>query len=133
LSDDTCKARSKRGSATMTIGAHDVTSVDLVENRLPFVTTDTDGDTEALAPDVVELEHQWVLLSAINARSLAEELDEVGHALGDQGAFSTTGVRDVPLAVDRIVLPFVRSSTRAAVVVTLPLRLAMPGEVLQSL
>jgi len=36
---------------------------------------------------VVELKHQRVGLSAFDARSLAKELDEIGHALGDQARF----------------------------------------------
>jgi hypothetical protein len=81
------KTRSKCGSATMAVRANHIASLDLVEHGLPFVTADTHGDTEALVPDVVELEHQRVGLSAVNARSLAEELNEIGHALGDQRAF----------------------------------------------
>jgi hypothetical protein len=47
------------------------------------VTADADGDVEALVPDVVELKYQRVGLSAIDARPLVKELDEVGRALGD--------------------------------------------------
>jgi hypothetical protein len=79
-------------------------------------------------PDVVELEHRSVGLSAVDARPLAEELDEVGRTLGDQRALSTRRIGDVKLAVGRIVLLFVRSPTRASVVVALALSLLMPGE-----
>jgi hypothetical protein len=103
-------------------------SLDLVEYRLPFVAADAHGDAEALVPDVVELEHQRVGLSAVDARPLAEELDEVGRALGDQRALSTRRIGDVALAVGRIVLLFVCSPTRATVVVALALGLPMPGE-----
>jgi hypothetical protein len=67
----------------MAVRADHLALLDLVEYPLPFVTADADGDAEALVPDMVELKHQRVRLSAINARPLAEELDEVGRALGN--------------------------------------------------
>jgi hypothetical protein len=104
-----------------------------VENGLPVVTADADRDAEALASDVIELEHQRVALSAVEARPIAEELNEIGHPLGDKRAFSTRGIRDIALAVGRVVLSFVLSPTRAAVVVPLAISLAVPGKVLRSL
>ncbi|HWF33138.1 MAG TPA: hypothetical protein VG188_11325 [Solirubrobacteraceae bacterium] len=103
----------------MAVRADHLAPLDLVEYRLPFVAADADGDAEALAPDVVELEDQRVGLSAVGARPLAEELDEVGRALGDQRVLSTRRIGNVKLAMGRIVLLYVRSPTWATVVVAL--------------
>jgi hypothetical protein len=117
----------------MAVCANDIAPLDLIQDRLPFVAADALGDAEALVSDVVELEQEGVRLTAVNARTLAEVLDEVGHALSDQCVLSTRGIRDVALAVGRIVLLFVCSSTRAAIVVALALSLAVPGELIYGL
>jgi hypothetical protein len=127
---DAREARSERRSTTMAVRAHHIASVDLVENGLPVVTADPDRDAEALASYVVELEHQRVGLSAVEAWPLAEELDQIGHPLGNQHAFFDATRSRHTVAVGRVVLWFVLGSTRAAVVVALAFSPAVPGKLL---
>ncbi len=113
----------------MTVCTNDVAGVDLVENRLPATVAQTCGDIEVLVPEVIELEHEWVGLATVNAGPRAEALDEIGGALGDEGLFPAHRIRDVALAMRRIMLAFVGGSAGAAVVVPLPTRASTPGEV----
>jgi hypothetical protein len=79
-------------------------------------------------PEMVELENQRVGLAA-GAPALAEQLDQIGGSLLDQGLFALYGARDVALAVPCVVRAFVVRSAGPAVVVALPARLAAPGEI----
>jgi hypothetical protein len=117
------------GSSTMTVCTNDVARGDLVEDRLPVAVADAFGDVEALVSEVVELEHEWIRLAAVHARSLAEEVDEVGGTLRDDRSLVAEGVRYVALAMLRVMLAFVLRSASPAVVVALPARLPAPGEV----
>jgi hypothetical protein len=78
---------------------------------------------------MVELEHERIGLATVDARPLAEELDEIGGALSDELLFPAHRVRYVALAVRRTVLAFVGSSASAAIVVPLPTRPPTPGKV----
>jgi hypothetical protein len=60
----------------VTVRADHVASRHLVEHRLPVAAAETCGDAEALASDVVELEHQRVGLSAIDTRMIEEKGQE---------------------------------------------------------
>ena len=82
-----------------------------------------------LSREMVELEDQRIGLAAVDAGTLAEELDEIGGALGDDRLLATQGLGDIALPVRGIVLAFVGGSARAAVVVPLAAGLAAPGEV----
>ncbi len=80
-------------------------------------------------PEMVELEHERVGFATVDAGPRAEEFDEVGGALGDEGLFPAHRIRDVALAMRRIMLAFVGGSAGAAVVVPLSTRASTPGEV----
>ena len=94
--------------ATITVCTNDVARGDLVEHRPPVSIAEALGDIEALLLEMVELEDERVLLAAVDARALTEELDQICGALGDQRLFSAHRIRDVALAVRRIMLLFVR-------------------------
>jgi hypothetical protein len=106
----TRESGSKSSSPTMAVCTNDVARADLVEDRPPVSIAEALGDVEALLLEMVELEDQRVLLAAVDARALTEELDQICGALGDQRLFPAHGIRDVALAVRRIVLLFVRGS-----------------------
>jgi hypothetical protein len=111
---ETC---SKSCAPTMTVCTNYVAHGDLIEYGLPVTVGEAAGDVEVLMPEMVELEDERVGLTAVDAGLLAEELDERGGALRDEHPFSASGVRDVALAMRRIVLVFVGGPARAAVVV----------------
>jgi hypothetical protein len=121
--------RADSGSPTVTVCTNDVAGGDLVEHGLPVAVGKACGDAEVLVPEVVELEDERVAFAAVHAGPLAEELDEIGRAPRDQRPFSPDGIRHVALAMQRVVLPFVGSSTGAAVVVPLAPCAAAPGAV----
>jgi hypothetical protein len=112
----------------MTVCTNYVARGDLAEYGLPVAIAQAYRDIEVLGPKMVELEDERVGLTAVNARSLAEELDEIGGALCDERLFSANCVRDVSLAVRCIMLLFVGGSAGSAVVVPLPTCLTSPGE-----
>jgi hypothetical protein len=120
---------SKSGPPTMTVCTNHVALGDLVEDRPPFAVADAFSDVEVLGLDVIELEDQGVGLAAVDAGVLAEELDEVCGSFGDEGLLVTEGFRDVALFVRDVVFPFIGGAAGAAVGVSLPARLAAPGEV----
>jgi hypothetical protein len=113
----------------MTVCTDYVTRGDLVEHCLPVAGAYAYRDGEVLVSEMVELQDERVGLAAVNARALTEELDEIGHALRDEDLFSAYGVRDIALAVCRIVRLLIGRSARAAVVVPLAARLPVPSEV----
>jgi hypothetical protein len=113
----------------MTVCTNHVAGVDLIEHSLPATVAKTNGDVEVLVPQMVELEHERIGLATVDAGPLTKEFDEIGGALGDEHSFSAYSVRNVALAVCRIVLPFVSGSASAAVVVPLPTRPSTPGKV----
>jgi hypothetical protein len=59
----------------MTVGADDFALSDLIQNFLPIPTCELVRDFEALIPEVIELEDQWIRLAAVRARICSEELD----------------------------------------------------------
>ncbi len=125
----TCESPSKRGSPTVTVCTNHVAGGDLIEHRLPVAVTEASGNVEILVPEMVKLEDKRVILAAVDARPLPEELDEIGGPLLDDRPFAPHGIGDVALTVCCVVLLFVSSSTGAAVVVTLSSFLPSPGKV----
>ena len=113
----------------MTVCTNHVACGDLVEHRLPVVVAETPSDVEVLTTEMVELKDERVGLAAVNARPFTEELDEIGGALCDERLFSAYGVRDVALAVRRIVLLFIGCPAGTTIVVPLTALLSPPGEV----
>jgi len=112
----------------MTVCTDYVTRGDLVEHCLPVAGAYAYRDGEVLVSEMVELQDERVGLAAVSARALTEELDEIGHALRDEGLFSASCVRDIALAVCRIVLLFIGRSARTAIVVPLAARPPAEGE-----
>jgi hypothetical protein len=86
-------------------------------------------DVELLVAEVIELEHERIGLTAVDARPLAEELHEISRALGDKRLLAAQCVRYVALALRRVVGSFVVRPAGTAVVVPLRPCLAAPGEV----
>ncbi len=119
----------KSGPATVTVCTDYVTRGDLVEHCLPVAGAYAYRDGEVLVSKMVELQDERVGLAAVNAWTLTEELYEIGHALLDENLFAAYGIRDVALAMRRIMLLFIGRSARAAVVVPLAARLPVPSEV----
>ncbi len=117
------------GSSSMTVCTNDVACGDLVEDRLPVAVADAFGDVETLVSEVVELEDEWIRLAAVNARPLAEEVDEIGGALRYDRSLAAQRVRDVALAMLRVVLAFVVRPALPGVVVALPAGFPALGEV----
>jgi hypothetical protein len=99
----------------MTVRTHDLALRDLVENRLPAVASDAKGDLEVLASQVIEVEDDRVGLTAVDARMLAEEGNEIGHALDEKPSFPPGIVIDVSRAVGCRVRAFVLGLAFAAV------------------
>jgi hypothetical protein len=59
----------------MTVGAHDLALGDLFKHAFPAAISKAGADVETFVAEMVELEHQWVRLTAVDARVCAEELD----------------------------------------------------------
>jgi hypothetical protein len=87
-------------------------------------------DAEGLVAKVVELEHHWILLSAVDARMRSEELDQIDGPFERQPLLLHTRLLDVALPVRRVMLLAVSRPAWLAEAVSLPLLLPPPGEVL---
>jgi hypothetical protein len=98
----------------MAVCANHIALRNLGKDRLPAPVTKTRGDVEALIAKVVELEDERIELAAVDATTLAKELDKICGALSGERVFSKHGLSDVPLAVLRKMLPFIRRTTRTA-------------------
>jgi hypothetical protein len=77
---------------------------------------------------VVELEHNRIGLTAIDARMCPEVLEEVGRALEPQPLFLDSRLLDVARAVRLVVLPPVCRPAQPAEAVSLSAGLPLPGE-----
>jgi hypothetical protein len=77
---------------------------------------------------VVELEHQRIILAAVDARTRAEELDEIGRTLGRHGLVASLGLLYVARAVRSVMLPLILGAALPAVVVPLSAGLTPPGK-----
>jgi hypothetical protein len=115
----------------MTVCTNDVALGDLVEDVAPIAIANAFGELEALVAEVVELKHDRIALTAVDARVVAEEMDQIFGPLGDHGSLPELCVGDVALPVRRVVFLLVRGATRAAVVVALAPCATAPREVLQ--
>jgi hypothetical protein len=78
---------------------------------------------------VIELEDHWVLLPAVNAGMVAQEVDEASNAVDHQLPAAFRSVVDVSLLVGSVVLLLIGGTTGAAIVVPLPIRFSPPCEV----
>jgi hypothetical protein len=122
-----------RGPPTMTVCTNDLASCNLVEDRLPRQVADALRDIEALVANVVELKDQRVGLAAVRTRPLAKDLEEQLDTRQGCCPLALLRILDVAVMVLRVMLPFIGSAARAAVVVPLPPALSPPGEVVHRL
>jgi hypothetical protein len=60
----------------MTVCTNDLTLCHLIEDALPLAVPEPFADSECLVPEMVELEHNRIALSTIDARMLAEVVDQ---------------------------------------------------------
>jgi hypothetical protein len=105
----------------MTVCTNDLALCHLVENTLPAPVPKPLGNAELLVPQVIELEDERILLTAVSAWMLAEECHQKRDALGHELSPTAAGGVDVSLPVGRVVLLLVLSATWAAVIVSLAL------------
>jgi len=76
------------GSATVTVCTHDVALGHLIQDRVPTSVAKSRRDGEDLVTSVVELEHERIGFTAIDARARAEKLDQVLRPLYRQPPFA---------------------------------------------
>ena len=127
----TSEAAPTSSATSVTVCTNDVALCNLVENALPVAVPDSLGYAELLVPQMVELEDDEVGLSAVDARMLAQERDQILQPFGGHDPLSLLCLVDVALAIGLVVLLLVRGPARSAVVVALAPRLAPPSEVLE--
>ena len=65
---------------TVTVCTNDVALGNLVEDGLPLAISEAFRDLEALVLSVVELEHDRIVLTAVDARVATEEIDDIGRS-----------------------------------------------------
>jgi hypothetical protein len=106
----------------VTVCAHDLALVDLVEDALPVAVRQGLADVERLVAEVVELENHRVALAAVDAWVALEVGDQVRRPLKCQPLFSDTGLIDVPAPIGEIVLVVVLDAAGTAEVVALTQR-----------
>jgi hypothetical protein len=99
----------------MTVRAHDVAVLDLVENPLPPVSLGAVSDVELLLAGVVELQDHRVRLAAIHAGVRRIELEQELGSFAAANALASDRLVDVPLPVLQVVLTTVLTTTRAAI------------------
>jgi hypothetical protein len=121
------------GAAPVTVCTNDLALCNLVEDALPVPALKTLGDAELLISEVVELEHDRIELSAVDARVLSQIGDQILEALSDESFLSSPGLIDVAPTVGPIVLLLVGGPARTAVVIALPACPTPPGKVLERL
>ncbi|HEX6204659.1 MAG TPA: hypothetical protein VFZ29_02485 [Solirubrobacterales bacterium] len=118
------------GAAPMTVCTNDVALCNLVEHVLPAPALKACRDREFLVPQVVELQHDRIVLAAVDAGVFSQEGDDKKGPLFDQGFLALPGSGDVALFVGPIVLPLVLGPAGTAIGLSLPLLPAVPGEFL---
>jgi hypothetical protein len=93
-----------RGAASMTVCTNDLALCHLVEDALPIAVPEPLADPELLVPQVVELQHDWVLLAAIDARMLTQVGDQKLNPLSESRFSSQASSLDVAPPVRGIVV-----------------------------
>ena len=124
-----CEPSPAPGSPTMTVCTNHVALCNLVEDRLPAAITDAFGNVEPLVGKMVELEDQRIGLAAIDARVLAEELEQAHGSFLCECPLADLGVGDIARSMGRVVLLLVGGTAGTTVVVALACGYAAPGEV----
>ena len=88
----------------MTVRTHHLAFRDLVKDGLPIPVRKGFANVEQFLAQVIELEHHRIELSAVDARVLAEEAEQIPRALDGKRPFALSRLRDVSLAVGGVVL-----------------------------
>jgi hypothetical protein len=114
----------------MAVRADHLALLHFVEEALPASPGETCADGEELVAEVVELEHDRIVLPTVTTRVAREELDEECGSLEHQLPPSNSGLIDVPLAVSQVVLLLIGGSARPAEGVPLVPLLSPPCELL---
>lgn len=96
----------------MTVCTNRVALCNLVEDRLPAAVTDAFGDVEPLVSKMVELEDQRIGLAAIDARVLAEELEQARGSLLCERPLADLAVGDIARSMGRVMLLLVGRTAR---------------------
>jgi hypothetical protein len=133
MSSRTCVSTPASGPAAVAVGTHYVTFLHLLKDCVPGAVAQSLGDVEQFVSEVVELEDEWIPLAAVDAWMRLEEGDEVRSTLRSQAPFPPLRVVDVALAMEQVVLLFVRGATCAAVIIPLSKGSPAPCEMLDLL
>lgn len=113
----------------MAVRADDVAFGHLVDDRLPVADANSAGDGELLVAQMVEFQNDRIGFAAIDARMIAEELQEVRRAFRHDSRGSALRIVEVAVLVGGVVLSLVRGAAGTAVVVALAALDATPSEV----
>jgi hypothetical protein len=113
----------------MTVRAYDFALLDLGEDFDP-ITQQPIREAERLVSQMVELQHHYVIFSAVNARMVSEIVDEEADPLVFNAHPSVTSIRDVAIAMLGVMLLLVRRAARSAVVIAQAPIDVPPGEVI---
>ena len=107
----------------MAIGANNLALGDLIEDLLPRTLAEALRNVEPLVTEVIELQDERILLAAVDAASLAEEVEEIFRVLLRQTLFAPRRLCQVAVAVREEV-----GLARATVGMELFERRPVPGE-----
>ncbi|HLF69448.1 MAG TPA: hypothetical protein VI541_00655 [Actinomycetota bacterium] len=113
----------------MTIGTDYLALLYLCQNIFPSSASHALGHVKQLVPQVIELEDEYVALTAVDAGMFPQESDYVSHAHIEYAHLPISCVIDVTLTILRVVFLLIRRPTKSAVVVQLPSFDAPPGKV----
>ncbi|HKF82063.1 MAG TPA: ATP-binding protein [Solirubrobacterales bacterium] len=119
-----------RGAASMTVCTNDLALCNLVEHVGPVAVRQTLRNPKLLVSQVVELEDDRIVLSAVGAGMLPQESDEILGPFFDHRFLPLPGEGDVALLVRQIVLAMLGRPAGPAVVIELPTRPPPPGKFL---
>ncbi|HET9153311.1 MAG TPA: hypothetical protein VFN85_04265 [Solirubrobacterales bacterium] len=121
------------GAASVTVCTNDLALCNLVEHVLPSAPLKSLRDRELLVSQMVELEDEGIVLSAIDTGVLEQERDYELRPFFDQRDLSLAGGSDVTSFVRRVVLLLVLRSAGPAIVVPLSPSPSSPSEFLDRL
>ena len=117
------------GAAPVTVCTNDLALCNLVEDALPLAVPEALSNAELLVAKVVELEDNWIALSAIDTGMPAQIGEEILQAFSCQCFLAPDRLIDVSLPMTPIVLLLVGRPAGSAIVVTLTTRFSTPGEI----
>jgi hypothetical protein len=113
------------------VTADDLALLDLGEDVGPRIVRELGSDVEALVAKVVELQHDWVGLAAVDARMLREVLEEKLRPFSPELGLPALRSRDVSRTISQVVLTPVRGLAGATVMLPHPLGATMPSELIE--